>query len=353
MTEIRVVTHIVRRFGLVGGMETYVWNLCFELLRRGWVVNVICEKQIGTLRGVNIFQVPASDEKSRWKQMQSFRREVKNLVVSRKDLGIIHSHERSVVHHVTTFHGQPFFRPGNARKWWHHFSRRIMAWIEMEENEVASESCQAIVPVSYLVKKDILDLYPHAYGKVCDPIWPGTFYAGRDRPIKEGQAHLSFLFVGVEWRRKGLVTAINMVGLLRADFPQATLSVYGPSSDELPVGLRNIDWLHLKGFQTVIPYEDYDLLIHPAKYEAFGMVVTEARQMGLPVLMSDMVGACDVHRCHVRTLPLKSSVATWCESARDLLRDEAVENDSCRDEMWSWSNVASSYEKRIYSQVVV
>ena len=351
MAEQQVVTHIVRRFGLVGGMEAYVWHLCRGLSERGWVVNIICEQQSGTLPGVNVLQTPINRKNSRWQQMHAFRNEVYKLVDSRKDLGIIHSHERSIAHNVTTFHGQPFYRTRDAKKWWHCMSKRIEAWVKMEEHELCSESCQAIVPVSYLVKRNISELYPLVSAKLLDPIWPGVSYTDKFELIKIRRDGLSCVFVGVEWRRKGLEKAIEIVKLLRADSIDVTLSVYGPSAEKLPAWMQRVDWLLLEGFQAVVPYKEYDLLIHPAEYEAFGMVVSEARQQGVPVLMSDMVGALDLHRCHVRALSLNSSIETWCESARELLKEKSANQDICKDQIWDWSCVASSYERLVYSHL--
>ena len=40
----RSVVQVVRRFGCVGGMESYVWFLSHELIRLGYQVVVVCEE---------------------------------------------------------------------------------------------------------------------------------------------------------------------------------------------------------------------------------------------------------------------------------------------------------------------
>lgn len=41
--ELRLL-HVVRRYGPVGGMERYVWELTLQLQRLGYHVTVICER---------------------------------------------------------------------------------------------------------------------------------------------------------------------------------------------------------------------------------------------------------------------------------------------------------------------
>ena len=48
-----IVTQIVRRFGRVGGMERYVWELVRELLNRNVRIRIICQDYIDELPGVN------------------------------------------------------------------------------------------------------------------------------------------------------------------------------------------------------------------------------------------------------------------------------------------------------------
>ena len=43
------IIHIVRRFGCVGGMESYVWNLTHELIKQDVQVEIICEETLANL----------------------------------------------------------------------------------------------------------------------------------------------------------------------------------------------------------------------------------------------------------------------------------------------------------------
>ena len=106
--------HIVRRFGQVGGMEIYVWHLVHGIAARGYSVSVICEEVFGAIdSNIDIYKVLKAPEKPRWKSMLAFRARVDSCV-SEQFKGrsvIIHSQERSLCHHVTTFHGPPIEPP--------------------------------------------------------------------------------------------------------------------------------------------------------------------------------------------------------------------------------------------------
>ena len=66
--------------------------------------------------------------------------------------------------------------------------------------------------------------------------------------------------------------------------------VFGVGSADVPSQL-NYPFVNFKGYQKYIPFEEYDLLIHPAVSEPFGMVVIEALSSGCRALVSDQVGA--------------------------------------------------------------
>ena len=109
---------------------------------------------------------------------------------------------------------------------------------------------------------------------------------GRVRTARTG---LNALWVGQTGYRKGLDVAMAAVAQARAELPGLRLQVVG-----IPAGkpVEGVDWL------GVIPpdrmadvYRDADLFIFPTRYESFGLVVIEAMAAGLPVIVSDGIGA--------------------------------------------------------------
>jgi D-inositol-3-phosphate glycosyltransferase len=75
----------------------------------------------------------------------------------------------------------------------------------------------------------------------------------------------------------------------RADLPGLRLRVAG-----VPAGkpTEGVDWLGIIPPNRMAEvYRAADLLIFPARYESFGLVVIEAMAAGLPVIVSDDIGA--------------------------------------------------------------
>ena len=141
-----------------GGMEKYVWYLCHELAKAGISVGVICE-QIDThpVNDLEIHIVPRVSAKHRWEQLSNFSYAVDELV---RDLSasaydtIFHSHERSLNHHVTTFHGPPF-TPQGIEKLLLRNSRRHKTWKEMERRELFGPNVRQITTVSKNLKNQL------------------------------------------------------------------------------------------------------------------------------------------------------------------------------------------------------
>ncbi|MGB0957561.1 MAG: glycosyltransferase, partial [Litorivicinus sp.] len=106
------VVHVVKRFGPVGGMERYVWELVHALASQGVTVKVICEKlyrQPEDNDRIEVIELGETRPKPRWISMLRFSRRVTKACqhhgFSRDNGWIVHSHERTAVHQVTTFHG--------------------------------------------------------------------------------------------------------------------------------------------------------------------------------------------------------------------------------------------------------
>ena len=162
-----LVIHIVKRFGRVGGMETYVWNLVHGLILHGQRVAVVCEEILEQpARTIQIFEVNKGLKRPRWKSMMCFRDNVQQLITEQftDQLVLIHSHERSLYHQVSTFHG-PSIKSG-TRAWLSKFSKRISAWQKLESDELLADNVQVVLSVSSRVQKDLKRHYPQIEGKI-------------------------------------------------------------------------------------------------------------------------------------------------------------------------------------------
>lgn len=346
------IVQIVKRFGPVGGMESYVWRLTHGLSERGLSVAVVCEQVIGDVSAdIDIIQVEKSQEKPRWKSMLLFRARVDSTLKDRfkGQKIIVHSHERSLSHQVTTFHGPPINANGNLN-WIQKLSPRVRGWMQMERHELLSPSVQCVVPVSSKVQDALTDEYPDLKGKQLQLGWPGVEPVSDFRVQDDsGQISLRFVFVGKEWKRKGLRSAIDIVETFRATNPKSSLDVYGVDPSDVPKKLPKKAGVRFEGWSSEIPWGNYDVLIHPAENEPFGMVVAEARAHGVDVLMSDRVGAEDLAFNGVRVVPFDAPLSEWESALRELLASP----DRSLEVKWTWGDLVDLHCQTIYPRLEV
>ena len=139
--------HIVRRYGPVGGMENYVLELTKALAAKEQTVIVLCEtcevKNANSL--VQVIKLGNKFRKPRWLAQWYFSKSVTKYIQANKTNGaIIHSHERSSVHQVTTFHGPPFLN--RRKKLLDFLSPRIFMWTALEKQELLGTNVKIILP---------------------------------------------------------------------------------------------------------------------------------------------------------------------------------------------------------------
>ena len=293
MTPLKLL-QIVRRYGPVGGMERYVWELTRELAGMGHQVTVLCEVLAAdaTPAGVEVIQLGSVMPKPRWLAHLRFSRRVSSWVANHPDTErIIHSHERTAVHHVTTFHGPPFAGI-RSRPLWQRLSLRVVANLWLEQRELCAPQVRCIIPNSPLIAEALNHHYPEIEGRLCPPIAPGVGEIPT-RPAREVAANGGVIgFVGKEWRRKGLDRAAKIVAELKKCRPKLRFVVAGPKPEEVSHLFDSwSDSFELLGETESTPlYAGFDLLLHPARQEPYGMVIAEARAAGVPVLVSEACG---------------------------------------------------------------
>ena len=338
------VLHIVRRFGCVGGMETYVWHLTHELAKLGVSVEILCQSVEDDVDPkIKCHRLPPSRIRPRWRAMSDFRQKCEDFWRAYPDKKriIVHSHERCSFHHITTFHGPPM-KAWSETPWYQKISPRIKAWQQWEAYEVCGVSVRKVVPVSGLGRQKLLELYPECSARLVGQIEPGLITTSPMLFSEVGDP-IRVVFVGKEWKRKGLVRAVAILAALRSRGKMVTLDVFGPGESALG-GLHLPDWVSQRGWSASIPYSSYDVLIHPAFQEPFGMVVAEALAAGCRVLMSDNVGAASIsHECAI-VKSLDCSDEAWGLALIALVCLKDVEPFRFQ----TWKEVARRYLDEIY-----
>lgn len=338
---------VVRRYGPVGGMERYVWELSRELQQLGHRVSVICERcHVEKPGGITVVELGEIAPRPRWLSLLRFSRRVARFLADHPaPNSVIHSHERLDIHHITTFHGPPFATVLD-KPWWRLISLRVAMQLFLERRELATP--RHVVPNSRFISQSLAHYYPELAHKLTEPIVPGVVPGAlRDmRQVPPGGGIVGF--VGKEWQRKGLPWVVETVAALRRTRPELQLHVVGPAAEE--VAHLFADWqggYKLLGWSEQAQYPAFDVLLHPAKAEPYGMVISEAMAARVPVLISDVCGAAaHVTAASGAVLPLSAPLAAWVGALEQQLnRVEPVPQFER-----SWRKVAQEYEL-LYSKI--
>src|SRR5674476_1257732 len=95
------------------------------------------------------------------------------------------------------------------------------------------------------------------------------------------------------------------------------------------------------GWEDEVNYSDFDVLLHPARAEPYGMVISEAMTARVPVVISNMCGAAsDVTPDAGAVLPLTATPETWA----DAIEKQLSRRDSVPSFVRGWREVVQEYE---------
>jgi UDP-glucose:(heptosyl)LPS alpha-1,3-glucosyltransferase len=337
------VALVVRRFQPLGGMEGYVWHLAHALSQRCPQVVVLCKEfSEGSDIRIEVKTLRCLGFGSGWVRLMLFSGAVASYARTSGVLPlIVHSHERTSIHHVTTFHGPPFALIHTypfLRRW----SLRAWAYLWMERRELCAPNVLAVVPNSSNISTTLAQYYSCMGGRLRRPIPPGV----EDVPTRTYRAVAQqwglIGFVGKEWRRKGLETALAICAALARERPKLVLRIYGPDPAEIKHLVTSLRFaVECMGWRDAKPELcELDLLLHPARSEPYGMVISEAMAAQVPVVVSDACGAAvDVSASNGVVLPVDSSLGDWVKACESMLSLKETVPAFRR----SWDDVALEY----------
>lgn len=314
--------HIVRRYGEVGGMERYVWELTLQLREQGFELTVLCQRCYADKpRGIKVVELGEVMMRPRWLASLRFSYRVAKWLKNNPQPGVImHSNERVGLAGLTTIHGPPFASVRH-KSWWKRISLRVWVQLWLERREL--RNARVIVPNSQLIKAQIARYYPEYAHKLSAPLVPGVT-AGALREMRRVPHDGGVIgFVGQEWQRKGLAWAVQIAAALRCHRPKLKLIVLGAHPQEV-AGLF-AGWpkesYELAGWTACARYPEFDVLLHPARAEPYGMVIVEAMAAGVPVVISDSCGAkAQVNAEAGTVLSLEAPLSSWCAEVEQQLQ---------------------------------
>jgi len=205
----RRIIQVVKRFGLCGGMEEYVFRLAESLTSLGYNVLVLCEEKVNLPVSceIEVIQLGIGNRKPRWYSHFQFSKKVKHWLYSKAPKNyLLHSHERISGHHITTTHSTLFNFPSkfglpSIRKFLNE---------KLESREINEKSAVFVVPVSQIIGKQITQKYPQSNAKLANPINPGINSISLQGPKKVAKGLIRIGFIGEEWKRKGLPKVIEI-----------------------------------------------------------------------------------------------------------------------------------------------
>ena len=347
------VTQIVRKFGPVGGMETYVFNLVKSLSDLGIPVTVLCEEIYrDPPKGVELIRLPKPCDRPRWVSLLVFSQQLssycKKLGVLGKPNNVIHSHERTSVHNITTFHGPPFARIYEWPKY-RLISPRVLAHLYLEYREILGAQVMRVIPNSKIIADSLLQFYPKVFDRLSAPICPGVMeIPKRELQVVSPTAGVVG-FIGKEWKRKGLAYVKTIMQKLLIGRRDLELIVVGPCEEDVKFLFRDYPGkLTIKGWvasQDI--FQSIDVLLHPAQEEPYGMVIAEAMAANVPVVISNHCGAAqNVTPDRGSVLSLNAELDLWASEVNNWLNNRRPMPGFCR----LWSDVANEHLK-IYEEV--
>jgi glycosyltransferase involved in cell wall biosynthesis len=138
------------------------------------------------------------------------------------------------------------------------------------------------------------------------------------------------LFVGGDWKRKGLSVAIEGVGIARRAGADVRLCVVGPGDaaryGELAARAGAGDAVRFAGRRSDTPrfYAAADVGVLPSRYEAFPLVALEALASGLPLVATPINGIEDLVEDGEHGRLVAREPAAVGRALAELARDEAA-----------------------------
>ena len=333
---------IVPKYGLLGGAEQTTSELTGRLANQtDFVFHVLANRWQTSSTSIRFHRIPIFSF-PKFLTTLSFAYFVQRQI-NRNNFSLVHSHERIFTADIFTMHGIPH------RYWVHNIRRKKMSLYDLatdwvEKKLVYEGNCKKFIAVSSLTKDIFLQEYKITPDKVA-VINPGVDLS--DYPLHDKDSVRNsirkelgidfnepvILFASMNFEIKGLDDILISLAKLKAQDKRFKLIVVGKGnikkyakmaeeaqiiSDVIftgPISKENLIKMYLAG----------DIYIMLSKFDTFGMVVLEAMAAGLPVIISNNVGAKDlVQEGENGFIISNTSDSDYIAAKIDLLLDENI-----------------------------
>ncbi len=310
-----------KQFTLRGGTERYLVGLACYLAEREHDVHVFCDKVdpiLSGIRGITFHRLWIPRLGGLLKVLGFWISSL--LTVKRADFDVVHGFGRTTGHHMLRAGGgchRAYFQGvlARAKTAWERFRlqfslrQRLMLWIERQQ--LAEPTLKRFMVVSSRNRRELEANYPIRDGLlqvVHNGVDTQRFHP-KNRALFFVEAREEFhlvpedtviLFVGSDWDRKGLDSAIRVLAELK-ERNDLKLLVVGHDRRferfmQLAAELGVLEQVHLTGSLDRIErvYATVDLLLLPTRYDPFANVTLEALASEIPVVTTATNGAAEV-----------------------------------------------------------
>ena len=295
-----------------GGAERYSIALVEQLAARH-EIHVFAQQVDHDWPGVTYHKVSAPLLKPRWVNQLWYA--AATWWATRQGFDVVHSHENTWHGQVQTMHVMPVKhnlfvgRTGVSRVLRGikvATSPRLLVYLLFERARLAGNPLRHRVVVASAALQNIFEATYPRMAQAPAVITPGVKAVAPSGAAQRTSARVALglppagaciLFVGHDYRKKGLEVLLNALARLA---PDAVLAVVGNPA-QMPVFLDQArrlglaDRVYFLGAMADVSqaYVAADLLAHPTLEDSFAMVVLEAMAHGLPVVVSD-AGHCGI-----------------------------------------------------------
>jgi UDP-glucose:(heptosyl)LPS alpha-1,3-glucosyltransferase len=321
------IAMLIKNFVRTGGAERYAVELSVHMAQKGHEVHLFTQHWDPELvDGLIVHNIVRHIRRPSYMNSLLYALKVRKLL-KKQHFDVIHSHQRTISHEVITMH-HPCYKIGKQNStlffkllnWLRrHLVLRHFTYSWLESGQFLCRNLKQVIAVSQIIKADILNHYA-IDPSIVHVIYPGVAplqvpveTADRAREDIRGKHGLTaedtvILFVGSEFKRKGLFCAIQALVLLlgntRLPFLPHLLVVgsgdprkYRKLSRRLGVSGN----VHFVGLSRSVEqyYLASDMFLLPTLSEPFGMAPLEAMATGLPVIVSKKAGISEIlkHGC--------------------------------------------------------
>ncbi|WP_298432771.1 glycosyltransferase family 4 protein [Geobacter sp.] len=319
--------------GWSGGQE-HLKDLAVELRNNGVEVHFLVRG--GTVNETRFtelgFTVHLMPYKHGWNTVKAVRNLISIMRRERFDIVSInreHDLPLTVLVYRLAF---PFGRRGRLMMSYH---------LPTERQQPLLGAVDAVVCISEHVKTKLLQRMPAAaakttvlyYGIVVPPLPDGAkFTTDRPRRYLQGRPFPVIGMVGEFWKNQ--IELVEMLPLLRREFPDITVAFVGNNKDRalvepLEARVRELGVEQHLVFTGLVPRErigdvfyDMDLSVTTHRNEGFGIVHLESLAVGTPVVAYNEGGFVDIFKGEEVGVLVDGGTAEFAAATIDLLKDD-------------------------------